>query len=66
MIGKIKSSDDEDSGEVAETGSKYSKRSAGSKGGVENGLYRRGSMSSIVSRLTIATVGGASIKDMSR
>jgi hypothetical protein len=66
MIGKSKSSDDEDNDDIAETGSKYSKRSTGSKGGVENGLYRRGSMSSIVSRLTIATVGGASIKDMSR
>lgn len=36
------------------------------KSGIENGLYRRGSMRSIHSGLTIATVGGVSIKDMSR
>jgi hypothetical protein len=36
------------------------------KSGIENGCFRRGSMSSIKTGRTIATVGGVSVKDMSR
>ena len=47
-----------------ETASKISKMSKGT--GVENGLFRRGSMRSILTGKTIATVGGVSVKDLSR
>lgn len=36
------------------------------KSGIENGCFRRGSMSSIKTGRTICTVGGVSVKDMSR
>ena len=58
-------SSDKQSVRSRKSGRSVNSRHSG-KSGIENGCFRRGSMSSIKTSRTIATVGGVSVKDMSR